>query len=111
MKIISIIILFTLALLLQFTSFAQQQSDTSKVLVTFSEPMSHEGIFDINNYHIYKEDSTLVKIYKVGVAKGDSVVVLFTEKQTPKASYKLIISNLKDKSGNIISSNRKMANY
>lgn len=111
MRIISIILIFSAVSLLQSISFAQQQSDTSKVLVTFNEPMSNEGIFDINNYRIYKEDSTLVKIYKVGVAKGDSVVVLFTEKQTPKASYKLIISNLKDKSGNIISSNHKMANY
>lgn len=85
--------------------------DTSKVLVTFSEPMSRDGIFDVNNYSISRDDNTPVKIYKVGVVRGDSVVVLFTEKQSKLKSYKLIINNLKDKSGNIISESRKMVTY
>lgn len=91
--------------------FAQQASDTSKVLVTFSEPMSLEGIFDVNNYSIFRDDNTPVKIYKVGVVRGDSIVVLFTEKQSKSKSYKLIINNLKDKSGNLISESSKMVSY
>lgn len=91
--------------------FSQQVSDTSKVLVTFSEPMSLEGIFDVNNYSIFSDDETPIKIYKVGVVRGDSIVVLFTEKQSKSNTYKLIINNLKDKSGNIISENRKMVTY
>lgn len=92
-------------------TFAQQHSDTSKVLVTFSESMSHEGIFDTNNYQILKDDTTTIKIFKVGIAAGDSLVVLFTEKQPPNSSYRIIINNLKDKAGNIISKNHKMVVY
>ena len=90
---------------------AQEMPDTSKVLLKFSEPMSRDGIFNINNYIIYHEDDTLVEIYKVGIVPGDSAVVLFTEKHTPQASYKIIIQNLKDKSGNIISENHRIASY
>ncbi len=92
-------------------TFAQHLSDTSKVLLSFSEPMSHEGIFDTNNYQILKDDAILIKIFKVGVAAGDSLIVLFTEKQPPKSSYRIIINNLRDKAGNIISENHKMVGY
>ncbi len=105
---------FLLLALFNFSSpdvFAQQMPDTSKVLVKFNEPMSREGIFDIANYAIYRDDDTPVKIYKVGVAAGDTAVVLYTEKYLPHSSYKVIINNLKDKSGNIISDNHKIAFY
>ncbi|MFZ2323952.1 MAG: Ig-like domain-containing protein [Ignavibacteriaceae bacterium] len=111
MKIFQIIFLFAFLLVWANISYAQQQGDTSKVLVTFNEPMSRDGIFDINNYHIYKDDSTPIKIYKVGLAPGDSVIILFTEKQSSSSSYKVYIDNLKDKSGNFISNNRKMTAY
>lgn len=86
-------------------------NDTSKVLLTFSQPMSRDGIFNVDNYQIYRSDSSLVKIYKVGIAKGDTLIVLFTEKQSPKAYYKIVINNLKDKFGNLISANHKTAIY
>jgi len=91
--------------------FAQQTRDTSKVLVKFNEPMSHEGIFNTENYIIYRNDETPIAIYKVGVVPGDTAVVLFTEKYLPEYSYKLIINNLRDKAGNIISENHKLAFY
>ena len=91
--------------------FSQQKADTSKVLVKFNEPMSHDGIFNINNYVIYRDEDTPVEIFKIGVVAGDTAVVLFTEKQYPQYSYKIIINNLKDKSGNIISKSHKMAFY
>ncbi len=111
MKKYFIILTLLLFAFIPVNLFAQQASDTSKVLVTFSEPMSLDGIFDVNNYSIYRDDNTPVTIYKVGVVRGDSVVVLFTEKQSKSKSYKLIINNLKDKSGNIISESRKMVTY
>lgn len=111
MKKYFIILTLLLFAFIPVNLFAQQASDTSKVLVTFSEPMSLDGIFDVNNYSIYRDDNTPVRIYKVGVVRGDSVVVLFTEKQSKSKSYKLIINNLKDKSGNIISESRKMVTY
>jgi hypothetical protein len=104
-------ILLFIIVVLSNLSFCQQQSDTSKVLLTFSKPMSYEGIFDIHNYHIYRDDYTQIRIFKVGVAKGDSIVVLFTEKQSPNSSYKIVINNLKDKSGNVISESHKTAVY
>jgi len=92
-------------------AFSQSNDDTSKVLVKFSEPMSKEGIFDINNYKIITEDNVLLKIYKVGVVQGDTAVVLFTEKHPANKSYKLFITNLKDISGNLISLHNNTASY
>lgn len=90
---------------------AQQSVDTSKVLVKFSEPMSRDGILNTENYNLFQDDNTPITIYKVGVVPGDTAVVLYTEKYNPGSSYKLIINNLKDKSGNLISESHKMAFY
>jgi hypothetical protein len=113
--------MFKLFQILQFTFLvffisssdilAQQIADTSKVLVKFNEPMSREGIFNTSNYLIYRDDETPIVIYKVGVVAGDTAVVLYTEQYVPNSSYKLIINNLRDKSGNIISESHKMAFY
>ena len=111
MKIVYFLIIITLLVIIFIPTFAQERSDTSKVLISFNEPMSHEGIFNVDNYHIYNEDSNPVKIYKIGIAPGDSTVVLFTEKQNPKYSYTIVIDNLKDKSGNSISESHKTAAY
>ena len=91
--------------------YSQSINDTSKVLLRFNEPMSREGIFDTTNYLIFKEDNTPIRIFKVGVIPGDSAVVLFTEKYIPNGKYRVIINNLKDKSGNIISENHNVAFY
>ena len=103
-------------LLILFTSsspqlFAQQSTDTSMVLLKFNEPMSRDGIFNPDNYKIYCDDSTPIAIYKVGVVPGDTAVVLYTEKHIPQSSYKVIVNNLRDKAGNIISENHKIAFY
>jgi hypothetical protein len=90
---------------------AQQTADTSKVLVKFNEPMSRDGIFNIDNYKIFRDDETQITIYKIGIVDGDTAIVLYTEKHLPQSSYKLIINNLRDKTGNIISENHKLAFY
>lgn len=112
MKLFHIIILFSSLIFIAATSYPQQQSgDTSKVLIRFSEPISREGIFDIRNYQIIKDDSTTIKIFKVGVANDDRFIVLFTEKQNPNSSYRVIINNIKDKTGHLISESHKTAIY
>lgn len=107
------ILLFTFLVFFISSSniLAQQFTDTSKVLVKFNEPMSRDGIFNTDNYLIYKDNETPIVIYKVGVVAGDTAVVLYTEQYIPNSSYKLIINNLRDKSGNIISESYKMAFY
>lgn len=111
MKLLQLIIILLL-ISLSFTIQAQQmESDTSKVLVRFNEPVSRDGIFDLRNYTIIKDDSTNVKIFKVGVSNDNRFIVLFTEKQDPNSSYKIIINNIKDKSGHLISESNKMAVY
>lgn len=92
-------------------TFSQTKDDTSKVLVKFSEPMSKEGIFDIDNYKIISEDNLSLKIFKVGIIQGDTAVVLFTEKHPANKAYKLFITNLKDINGNLISLNHNYASY
>jgi hypothetical protein len=111
MKFIKIIFLITLIFAIS-DSIAQVLShDTSKVLVKFNEPMSRDGIFDISNYKIFCEDNHEVKIFKVGVVEGDTAVVLFTEKHQPGKAYRIIVSNLKDKAGNLISQENNYALY
>ena len=105
------IIFFTLVLFYSQDLYSQQTSDTSKVLVKFNEPMSRDGIFNIGNYAIFKDETTPIAIYKVGIVPGDTAIVLYTEKHSPQSSYKIIINNLKDKSGNVISENHKIAFY
>lgn len=92
-------------------SISQTKEDTSKVLVKFNEPISKEGIFNVDNYKIITEDNVTLKIFKVGLVKGDTAVVLFTEKHPANKSYKLFITNLKDISGNLISLNNNTASY
>ena len=111
LKLIQLPILVILCLFCSHEIFAQEMADTSKVLVKFNEPMSREGIFNTDNYIIYRDDATPIAIYKVGVVAGDTAVVLYTEKYVPESSYKLIINNLRDKSGNIISENHQIAFY
>lgn len=93
------------------TIFSQQSTDTSLVLLKFNEPMSREGIFNTDNYTIYSDDSTPIAIYKVGVVPGDTAVVLYTENHVAQSSYKIIVNNLRDKAGNLINQNHKMAFY
>lgn len=99
-------ILFVLIISLHLfsNSFSQSISDTSKVLLRFNEPMSREGIFETSNYKILQNGITELNIFKVGIVAGDSAVVLFVNKVLKDSNYKVIVSNLKDKSGNPISS-------
>jgi len=82
--------------------YSQSLSDTSRVLLRFNEPMSRDGIFETNNYKIVQDDLTEMTILKVGVVPGDTAVVLFVNKFSANATYKVIVTNLKDKSGNTI---------
>jgi hypothetical protein len=98
-------------LIIQTTEYGQQNDDTSQVKLTFSEPMSRTGIFDVNNYLVLKDLVTPVQVYKVGIAQGDSVVVLFTEKYSETSTYKVIVNNLKDLAGNLINREFNFAFY
>lgn len=70
-----------------------------------------EGIFDVSNYKVIDENNNELKIYKVGVVEGDTAVVLFTENHLKGKIYKVIVSNLKDKAGNLISQENNFARY
>lgn len=107
--IISVIIISISSLSITFGQAINP--DTSKVLLKFNEPMSREGIFDINNYKIICEDNHELKIFKVGVVEGDTAVVLFTEKHQAGKAYRIKVSNLKDKAGNLISQENNYALY
>jgi hypothetical protein len=111
LKLFPIFIFLILAGLSTSEIYAQQGIDTSKVLVKFNEPMSRDGIFNTKNYSLFQDEDTAITIYKVGVVAGDTAVVLYTEKYNPQSSYRLIINNLKDKAGNVISESHKMAFY
>lgn len=98
-------------LLSSFIYPQQLPEETSKVLVRFNEPMSREGIFDVSNYKVIDENNNELRIYKVGVVEGDTAVVLFTESHLKGKVYKVYVSNLKDKAGNLISQENNFASY
>lgn len=111
LKLFQLSILLVLIISSSPEIFSQQMADTSKVLVKFNEPISREGIFNTDNYTIFRDDETQITIYKVGIVDGDTAIVLYTEKHFPQSTYKLIINNLRDKAGNIISENHNLAFY
>ena len=67
----------------------------SKILLTFSEPMSRETIFDPANYLVIANDNITVKVIKVGLVEGDSSVVLFIDKEDEWISFQITVHNLK----------------
>ncbi len=102
---IKVPIIISLLLLIFFaaqTGLAQSDDTTSMLLITFSEPMSKNGIFDINNYEVLANGNEQVRIYKVGVVEGNTAVVLYIEKNYEWKTYTIKVSNLKDLAGNMI---------
>ena len=81
----------------------------SKILLTFSEPMSRETIFDPANYQLIANDNILVEVIKVGLVEGDSAVVLFFDKDEEWISFQITVHNLKDKAGNLINADKNVA--
>jgi len=79
-----------------------QNRDTSYVLLNFSEPISYDGIYKIDNYSITVDDSVPVTIYRVGVVDGDTAVVLYTNYIDDRNFVKVSVFNLKDHAGNKI---------
>ena len=107
---VSLIILFVLlSILVLPTTLAQSDEDAYMILVTFSEPMSKDGIFDINNYEVLADDSVAVNIYKVGVVEGDTAVVLYVEKNGEWKNFTIKVSNLKNLAGNLLNYNKNFA--
>jgi len=81
----------------------------SKILLTFSEPMSRETIFDPDNYKVTANDNISVKVIKVGLVEGDSSVVLFINKDDDWYNFTIVVHNLKDKAGNLINVEKNVA--
>lgn len=108
-KVFILILLALFAFLATPASLAQSDDDAYKILVTFSEPMSRDGIFDINNYEVIANGKEQVEIYKVGVVEGDTAVVLYIEKNYSWETFKIYVSNLKDLAGNLINKERNFA--
>ena len=87
-----------------------QVAPPSKILLTFSEPMSRETIFDPANYQVIANENIPVDVIKVGLVEGDSAVVLFFYKENSWLSFQITARNLKDKAGNLINSEKNYAN-
>ncbi len=97
-----------LILAISFPVSAQLLSP-SKILLTFSEPMSRETIFDPENYKVTANDNVSVKVLKVGLVEGDSSVILFFNKNDDWLSFKISVQNLRDKAGNLINEEKNVA--
>ena len=109
LKVTLILLLILLSIIAMPSTLAQSDEDAYMILVTFSEPMSKDGIFDINNYEVLADDSVAVNIYKVGVVEGDTAVVLYIEKNGEWKNFTIKVSNLKDLAGNLLNYNKNFA--
>jgi len=109
LKVTLILLLILLSIIAMPSTLAQSDEDSYMILVTFSEPMSKDGIFDINNYEVLADDSMAVNIYKVGVVEGDTAVVLYIEKNGEWKNFTIKVSNLKDLAGNLLNYNKNFA--
>ena len=102
--------LFVMILIVALSSSVSAQLESSsKILLTFSEQMSRENIFDPVNYKLTANENIPVEIIKVGLVKGDSAVVLFFYKENYWISFQVTVQNLKDKAGNFISNEKNFA--
>lgn len=110
-KVSLIILLVLLSILVLPTTLAQSDVDSYMILVTFSEPMSKDGIFNINNYDVLADDSVAVNIYNIGVVEGDTAVVLYVEKNGEWKNFTIKVSNLKDLAGNLLNYNKNFAAF
>jgi hypothetical protein len=108
-KVFIIILLVLISILVMPTTLAQSDEVAYKILITFSEPMSKDGIFDINNYEVLANDIVPVKIYKVGVVEGDTAVVLYVEKIYEWKTFTIKVTNVKDLAGNTINYQKNYA--
>lgn len=97
-----------LIIIISFSVSAQQDSVT-KILLTFSEPMSREFIFDTGNYNITANGTIPVELIKVGAFDGDTLVVLFFYKKNNWNSFQITVHNLQDKTGNLITDQKNFA--
>lgn len=102
-----ILVTFLIAAI-SFSASAQVES-SSKILLTFSEPMSRETIFDPGNYKITANENIPVEVIRVGLVEGDSAVVLFFHKEDDWLNFQITVQNLKDKAGNFISDEKNFA--
>jgi len=109
LKVTLILLLILLSIIAMPSTLAQSDEDAYMILVTFSEPMSKVGIFDINNYEVLANDNVPVKIYKVGVVENNTAVVLYIEKNSEWKNFTIKVSNLKDLAGNLLNYNKNFA--
>ena len=93
-------ILVTLFIVMMSFLVSAQQASPSKILLTFSEPMSRETVFDPGNYIVTANGNIPVEVIKVGLIEGDSAVVLFFHKEDDWYNFQISAHNLKDKAGN-----------
>lgn len=78
--------------------FAQEQ----QLQLVFSEKMNRAKLFDVKNYTVYDNKLNEIGIHKIGVAQGDSIVVLFLNPLNYKTDYIVRVQNLTDVAGNLI---------
>ncbi|RKY93965.1 MAG: hypothetical protein DRQ01_03510 [Ignavibacteriae bacterium] len=108
-KVFILILLTLFAFLATPASLAQSDENNSMLLITFSEPMSKDGIFNIDNYEVIANRNEQVRIYKVGMVEGGTAVVLYIENKYEWEVFKIYVSNLKDLAGNLINDERNFA--
>lgn len=94
-------VVIVLILLLSLKGIAQ--TDTSAILISFNEPMRGPALINKTNYKVTDPNNVRITVYKVKVVPSDSSkVVLFCKRINYKQTHKVVVSNVKDRAGNLI---------
>ena len=105
MKTFIYIEIFLFLLLAIGLAFAQEQ----KIQLVFNETMDRSTLFNINNYNLYDNQLNEVGVNRIGVAQGDSIVILYTPFLSYKTNFIVRVANVKDKAGNLINPEHNFA--
>lgn len=81
--------------------------DAEKLQLTFSEPLNPNDIPILSNYQV----TNGIQIYSAQAGSSQSMVILNTSSHVYAQNYTVIISNVRDLSGNVIQSANNSASY
>lgn len=95
-------ILFLIIVLLS-VSFAQQNQDTLKIQLNFSEELKTSHVWDPNNYTLIDTiTGNKIEVLFVGITTDRKTVVLFIKNPKKQSVLKITMRNIADLSGNLI---------
>jgi len=101
--------LLFLLILITSVSFAQQNQDTLKIQLNFSEELKTSHVWDPNNYTLIDTiTGNRISVLFVGITNDRKTVVLFIKNPKRESVLKIVMRNIADLSGNLIETEKNV---